>query len=99
MENMYQTHSTKMGAVNMFENTPNAQNLIAQIVCPSPKVWDFIKKRLHWESVVHGQHQMTLTSKVKKVSLYSNIDFYRSRLAKTKKTVGPKLLVHITYFF
>ena len=24
------------------------QNLSAQIVCPSPKVWDFDEKRLHW---------------------------------------------------
>jgi hypothetical protein len=30
------------------------QNLSAQIVCPSPKVWDFDGKRLHWASVVHG---------------------------------------------
>ena len=28
------------------------QNLSAQIVCPSPKVWDFDEKRLHWVSVV-----------------------------------------------
>ena len=27
------------------------QNLSAQIVCPSPKVWDFDEKRLHWASV------------------------------------------------
>ena len=30
------------------------QNLSAQIVCASPKVWDFDKKRLHWASVVRG---------------------------------------------
>ena len=28
------------------------QNLSAQIVCPSPKVWHFDKKGLHWASVV-----------------------------------------------
>ena len=28
------------------------QNLSAQIVCPSPKVWHFDEKRLHWASVV-----------------------------------------------
>ena len=29
------------------------QNLFAQIVCPSPKIWDFdTKKRLHWVAVV-----------------------------------------------
>ena len=30
------------------------QNLSAQIVCQSPKVWDFKEKRLHWASVVRG---------------------------------------------
>jgi hypothetical protein len=30
------------------------QNLSAQIVCPSPKVWNFDEKRLHGASVVRG---------------------------------------------
>ena len=30
------------------------QNLSAQIVCPSPKFWDFDEKRLHWTSVVRA---------------------------------------------
>jgi hypothetical protein len=29
-----------------------SQNLSAQIVCPSPKFWDFVEKRLHSASVV-----------------------------------------------
>ena len=33
------------------------QSSSAQIVCPSPKVWDFDKKCLHWASVVHGLMQ------------------------------------------
>ena len=44
------THSTKMGAKKSTENTSNAPNFI----CPSPKVWDFDEKRLHWASVVRG---------------------------------------------
>ena len=28
------------------------ENLSAEIVCPSPKVWDFDEKRLPWASVV-----------------------------------------------
>ena len=28
------------------------ENLSAQIVCPSPKVWDFDEKRLHLASIV-----------------------------------------------
>ena len=49
------THCTNMGADKLAENTPNAQNLSAQIVFPSPKVQDFNEKRLHWASVVRGQ--------------------------------------------
>jgi hypothetical protein len=30
------------------------QNLSAQFVWPSQKVWDFSEKRLHWASVVRG---------------------------------------------
>ena len=30
-----------------------SQNLFAQFVCPSPKVLNFNKKKLHWVSVVH----------------------------------------------
>ena len=32
------------------------QYLSAQIVSPSPKVWDFDEKRPHWASVVHTQN-------------------------------------------
>ena len=39
------------------------QNLSAQIVCPSPKVWDFDEKRLHWASVVRDNAQRTSMSK------------------------------------
>jgi hypothetical protein len=28
------------------------QNLFAQIVCPSPTVWDFDEKRLNWASII-----------------------------------------------
>jgi hypothetical protein len=34
------THSTKMRADKLAENTPNAP----KIVCPSPKVWNFDEK-------------------------------------------------------
>ena len=42
------THSTKMGADKSAERISNGPKLI----CPSPKVWDFDEKRLHWASVV-----------------------------------------------
>ena len=46
-----------MGADKLAENTPNAPKLICPIVCPSPKVWDFNEKRLHWVSVVRDWKQ------------------------------------------
>ena len=46
------THSTKMGAEELPKIPQMPQNLSAQIVCPSPKVWDFDEKRLHCVSVV-----------------------------------------------
>ena len=36
------------------------ENLSAQIVRPSPKVWDFNEKRLHWASVLRGLKQAKL---------------------------------------
>ena len=42
-----------MGADKSTEkNTPNAPKFI----CPSPKVWGFYERRLHWASVVRGVH-------------------------------------------
>ena len=40
------------------------QNLFAQIVCPSPKVWDFDEKKLHWASVVLGGSSLTECKKL-----------------------------------
>jgi hypothetical protein len=40
----------KMDADSLVENTSNAQKFI----CPSPKVWDFNEKGLHWASVVRA---------------------------------------------
>ena len=36
------------------------QDLSSQIVCPSPKVWDFDEKRLHWVFVVRVPMQSFL---------------------------------------
>ena len=47
--------TTKMGADSLAENTPNAPKFI----CPSPKVWDFDEKRLHWASVIRGINDST----------------------------------------
>ena len=33
-----------------------SQNLSAQIVCPSPRVWNLDEKRLHWAFVVRAAH-------------------------------------------
>ena len=40
--------------INQPKVPQTPQNLSAQIVCPSPKVWYFDEKRLHWASVVRS---------------------------------------------
>jgi hypothetical protein len=54
------------------------KNLPAQIVCPSPKVWDFNEKRLHWASVVCDENIMASEAGAKekmtfKVSRHVNV--------------------------
>ena len=63
------THSTKMSADKSAENISNAPKLSAQIVYPSPKVWDFNEKRLHWASVVRARNDESL--RIFYVQLYS----------------------------
>ena len=46
---------TKWVLINQPKIPQMPQNLSAQIVCPSPKVWDFDEKRLHWVSAVRDQ--------------------------------------------
>ena len=46
------------------------QNLSAQFVCPSPKVLDFIEKRLHWVSAVRRSYNWI------ELSLVSIIQFW-----------------------
>jgi hypothetical protein len=43
---------TKWVLINQTKIPQMPQNVSAQIVCQSPKVWDFDEKRLHWASVV-----------------------------------------------
>ena len=51
-----------MSADKSAENIPNMpQNLSVRIVCPSPKVWDFDGKRLHWASVVRDSNKTIQT--------------------------------------
>ena len=37
------------------------QNVSAQIVCQSPKVWDFDEKRFHWASIVRDLQFIAVT--------------------------------------
>ena len=53
MENMDKgLTGPKWVLINCLKIPQLPQNLSAQIVCPSPKVWGFDEKRLHWVSVV-----------------------------------------------
>ena len=44
----------KMDVDKSAKNTPRPQNLLAQIVCPSPQNWNFEEKSLHWASIVRA---------------------------------------------
>ena len=50
--NTYLGFFVEIGAENT--GTPNAP----KFVCPSPKVWNFGEKRLHWASVVRVHRQL-----------------------------------------
>ena len=58
MENMdigQGTHSTKMGADKLAENTQNAPKFICPNCLPKPKSLGFQYKRFHWATVVCGK--------------------------------------------
>ena len=67
MENMDKGLTVpKWVLINLSKISQMPQNLSAQIVCPSPKVWDFDEKRLHWASVVRVlSHPLDLTVPIK----------------------------------
>ena len=48
---------SKWVLINLPKVPQMPQNLSAQIVCPSPKVWYFDKKGLHWASVVRWMYE------------------------------------------
>jgi hypothetical protein len=53
MENMDKEYTVpKWGLIVLPKIRQMPQSLSSQFVCPSPKVLDFNKKRLHWASVV-----------------------------------------------
>ena len=56
MENIHKGLTVPKWAEWVLINQPTIPqippNLCAQIVCPSPKVWDFDEKRLHGASVI-----------------------------------------------
>ena len=63
MENMDKGLTVlKWVPINRVKVPQVPQNLSAQIVCPSPEVWDFDENRLHWVSVVREKvYELTPT--------------------------------------
>ena len=56
MENMDKGLSVPKWVLIVWPKIPQMpQNLSDQFVGPSPKVWGFNEKRLHWASVVREQ--------------------------------------------
>ena len=59
MENIGKgTHSTKMGADSLAENTPNASKHFSPKCLPKPKSSQFLKKGSLWVSVVRGVNHL-----------------------------------------
>ena len=55
MENMDKGLTVPKWVMIVWPKIPQmSQNLSTQIVCSSPKAWDFDEKRLHWASVVRA---------------------------------------------
>ena len=67
------------------------KNLSAQFVCPSPKVWDFNEKRLHWPSVVCATaHRWTPRE---------SFFFENPKLLGLGREIGPKNVGAFWVFF
>ena len=102
-----------MGADSLAENTPNAQNLSAQFVCPSRKILDFNEKRLHRASVVRATYESKFSRIVDQQGLQvffvnnNLIMFYafclkiceNSGFVVSKLFVEKILLIFTVYFF
>ena len=61
------------------------QNLFAQIVCPSPKVWDFDEKKTSWgvRSLCKQQNtDLSLSHTAKHTKLYFCKDSFDSNVCK-----------------
>ena len=59
MENMDKRLTVSKWVLINWSKIPQCpKKLSDQIVCPSPKVWDFDESRLHWASVVQGYDDM-----------------------------------------
>ena len=53
MENMDKELTVpKWVLINWTKIPQMPRSLLVQVVCPSPKVWDFDEKRVHWASIV-----------------------------------------------
>ena len=77
------------------------QNLSAQIVCPTPKFSDFDEKRLHWASVVRGQHTVVSSgcgSKEKKLYGKQDHKFSGTFCCFTRCDIFGENLASYSYF-
>ena len=63
MENMDKGLTVPKWVLIVWPKIPKMpQNLSVQFVCPSAKILDFNKKRLHWVSVVRDMTQQKVSS-------------------------------------
>ena len=86
MENMDRGITVlKWVLINWPKITQLPQNVSAQIVCQSPKVWDLYEKRLHRASVVHDLQFIAVTIE----SAFTITFLVVSRTFMTNTAVSP----------
>ena len=62
MENMDNELTVPKWVLINWQKIPKMpQNVPTQIVCQSPKIWDFHKKRFHWVSIVRDLQFIAVT--------------------------------------
>ena len=85
MENMNKGLTVPKCVLRNWQKIP--QNLSAQIVCPSPKVWDFDEKRFHWVFVVRGWYIYGIIKLSERESNVLKVPLYCSGQKGTQATL------------
>ena len=93
MENMDEGLTVPKWVLILWPKFPlMPQNLSVQFVCPSPKVLDFIEKRLHWVSEVRGFFHFSISKK--KAKSHSQTYFKRPKYKPIYFPLNNEAILH-----